>query len=370
MINNQELISINILYILYFNAPMGGLHENVYNSAKFMKKRGIHVTVMVKDGPFKEKLNKEGISTITTDFENINIDLALLEESKQFFDVIHFHPGKARHIALSFGEKYNIPLVYTVHGKWHGQLNQFIDRLSAVVSVSEGVNDYTKNSINMYHEKFHVVPNGFDTDLYNSVSKNNVSGTINIGYITRFDEDKKFILDVLKKVTDYLSRYYKRKVCIHIVGAGTLKDDFKKTTKVQLSESIHELLDRGWLQGEKLVNAYNACDIVIAPGRSAIEAMALKKPVIAVGSKNYIGLINKKTWQYGIYNNFGGIGNKSDESLDQSIENDLDTLLIVNDNIDKYGAFSYNIAQVNYKDSVIQQRLLDIYKLILNASKL
>lgn len=370
MINNQELISINILYILYFNAPMGGLHENVYNSAKFMKNNGSQVTVMLKDGPFKDKLNKEGISTIITNFENMDNDLELIEGSNQIFDIIHFHPGKARHIALEYGEKYSIPLIYTVHGKWHGQLNQFIEKLSAVISVSEGVSDYIKSSINRDHEKFFVIPNGFDPDLYISNNKTNLTGSINIGYITRFDEDKIFILDVLNRVTDYLRRYYKQKVCIHLIGTGTLKDDFKKTTIKQLSESIHELSDFGWLQGEKLVNAYNACDIVIAPGRSAIEAMALKKPVIAVGSKNYIGLIKNETWQYGIYNNFGGIGNKSDECLDQFIEDDLDTLLMVSNNIDKYGDFSYNIAQINYKDSIIQQKLLDIYELILNASKL
>jgi len=349
---------------------MGGLHENVYNSAKFMSNNGAQVTVMLKDGIFKDKLNKEGIPTIVINFEDVDNDLNLLEKYNQIFDIIHFHPGKARYVALEFAKKYNIPLVYTVHGKWHGQLNQFIDKLSAIVTVSEGVNDYIKQSINLFPEKFHVIPNGFDSGLYIPNHKNNINKNLSIVYVTRFDEDKEFILNVLSKINTYLNSYYKHKIFIYLVGDGTLKDSFKKNTIKQLSESIHELVDCGWLQGAKLVNAYNACDIVIGPRRSAIEAMALGKPVIAIGSKNYSGLIKTESWQQGVYNNFGGIGNKSEECLDQLIESDLDTLLFINENIDKYGAFSYNIAQINYKDKIIQQKLLNLYELILNASKL
>lgn len=32
---------MNLLYIVHFHAPMGGLHENVYSSALYMKKQGL-----------------------------------------------------------------------------------------------------------------------------------------------------------------------------------------------------------------------------------------------------------------------------------------------------------------------------------------
>lgn len=364
------VISINILYILYFNAPMGGLHENVYNSAKFMKNNGCNVTVMVKPGPFANKLNNIDINTITTDFEDLDSDIELLENSNLNLDIIHFHPGKGRFVALDYSAKYNIPLVYTVHGKWHGQLNLFIKQLDAVITVSEGVNDYIKSKIPTSHEKFHIIQNGYDTNIFSNPDFKNISDTIHIGYVTRFDDDKSFIIDVLYQITNYLSHYYKQKVNIFLIGSGTLKESFVKKVNELLKESIHEVKDYGWLQGEKLTNAYSVCDIIIAPGRSAIEGMASGKPVIAVGSKNYIGLINKKTWQFGVYNNFGGIGNKFDDYLDGHIENDMDTLLLDTKNINKHGHFAHEIAKVIYDDNIIQEKLLDIYKLILNAQTL
>lgn len=361
---------INILYILYFNAPMGGLHENVYNSAKYMKKMGCNVTVMVKAGQFEQKLKSIGLSTIITNFEDLDSDIKLLENHENNFDIIHFHPGRARLVALEYGQKYDIPLIYTVHGKWHGQLNQFIDKVSMVITVSSGVSDYIKSTLNVSPEKFHVIPNGFDPELYSEVIKKKTNATLKIGYVTRFDEDKSFILEILKIINEYLSTFYKQKIQLYIIGSGTLKKDFIKFTDNQFKKSIHESIDLGWLQGKDLVNAYNNCDIIIAPGRSAIEAMALAKPVIAVGSKNYIGLIDESSWQYGVYNNFGGIGNQSKEHIFEKIIQDLNCLLNNENNIKKYGQLSNKIAYMIYNDNYIQSKLFNIYKLALSTKYL
>ena len=50
---------MNILYIVHFNAPMGGLHENVYSSALFMKKQCCNVYVMLKPGPLQKRLKMQ-----------------------------------------------------------------------------------------------------------------------------------------------------------------------------------------------------------------------------------------------------------------------------------------------------------------------
>lgn len=344
---------------------MGGLHENVFNSALFMRDKNCNVTILLKDGPLKEKFNDYGINTFTTDFENIDNDMAILEKCNIKFDLIHFHPGKSRFVAIEFSKKYNIPTIYTVHGKWHGKLKTFINDLSAVVTVSEGISDYLKSTLNISSEKYNTIPNGFNPNLFHSPVFYKEKEIITIGYITRFDEDKKFILDILQQVNDYLSKYYRFQVRILLVGDGSLKEQFMLETKNSLASSLHYVEDLGWLQEKDLRNAYASCDIVVAPGRSVIEAMATGKPVIAVGSKNYIGLINKETWQYGVYNNFGGIGNKHEDYNQNKLYNDLDSLLLNTNNILEYGKFSYHLAQKNFNDNDIQYNLYKLYKLTL-----
>lgn len=50
---------------------------------------------------------------------------------------------------------------------------------------------------------------------------------------------------------------------------------------------------------------YEKADLVIASGRSALEAMALKKPVVAVGERFYVGPISEETFEKAKSTNFG-----------------------------------------------------------------
>src|SRR5699024_2446698 len=105
------------------------------------------------------------------------------------------------------------------------------------------------------------------------------------------------------------------------------------------------------------------CDIIIAPGRSAIEGMACGKPVIAVGSKIYIGLITQQNWQSAVYSNFGGAGKKFADYEVASIENDLDYLLDDKDNINRLGSFGNEVARQFFDADYINKKLFGLYKI-------
>src|SRR5699024_3034628 len=100
---------MKILYLVHFNAPMGGLHENVYSSAIFMQQKGHEVYVVLKEGELQQRFEKQGIKTITTDYSHVGESLGTIENKKVDFDIIHAHPGASRKVALHYSGRYNIP---------------------------------------------------------------------------------------------------------------------------------------------------------------------------------------------------------------------------------------------------------------------
>src|SRR5699024_4327706 len=104
---------MNLLYIVNFHAPMGGLHENVYSSALYMKRQGCTVYVVLKPGRLQQRMEDKNIHTITTDFSDAEATLENIENTRIEFDLVHFHPGPSKYPALKYAKKYQVPLIET-----------------------------------------------------------------------------------------------------------------------------------------------------------------------------------------------------------------------------------------------------------------
>lgn len=361
---------MNLLYIVHFHAPMGGLHENVYSSALYMKKQGAEVYVMLKSGPLEERLKAEGIHTVTAEFgagvSAVNACVQQLEDLNVKFDLIHFHPGLSKYPAIKYGRDYNIPLVETYHGMWHDDLNKHAGKLNAIVTVSEGIKLNLQSRLKRLYDRYYVIPNGYDSSLFETpVFHDKNKKELDIGFVTRLDDDKQFIMDILLLAVNHIKTKTDSKINIHIIGDGTKKEEFMRLSEEMLSDTPHSVIFKGWLVDTALRDAYLACDIIIAPGRSAIEGMASGKPVIAVGSKNYIGLIKQDNWQFGMYNNFGGTGHKFADYELGSVERDLDYLLNHRERIEPLGEFSYKIASQFFDADKLNQQLYELYEILI-----
>lgn len=356
---------MNLLYIVNFHAPMGGLHENVYASALYMKKQGCTVYVALKPGRLEQRMEAEGIHTITTDFSDADAAMNSIENTGVLFDLVHFHPGPSKYPALKYAEKYKVPLIETYHGIWLDGLGTHIGRLDAIVTVSEGIKNHLQNRIDAHHEKCYVMPNGYDSSLFDQPKYyDGESGEITIGFVTRLDKDKQFIMDILLLAVNHIKTRPDIRINIHMIGDGTHRDKFMELCQNMLEDTDHTIQFKGWLVDEELKNAYLDCDIIIAPGRSAIEGMACGKPVIAVGSKIYIGLITQKNWQSAVYSNFGGAGKRFIDYELGSIEYDLNHLLDDQANINRLGRFGHEIAKQFFDGDRINKRLAELYKII------
>ena len=361
---------MKLLYVVHFHAPMGGLHENVYSSALYMQKQGADVYVMLKPGPLMDRLDAEGIHTIAAEFgasvSAVKKCVQQLEDLNVAFDLIHFHPGLSKYPATKYARLHNIPIVETYHGMWHDDLNKHAGLLDAIITVSEGIKLNLQKRLKRLYERYYVIPNGYDSELFKTPVFYDINKKeVNIGFVARLDEDKQFIMDILILAANHVKHHSDIKINIHIIGDGTEKDTFIKLIEEALNNTAHTVVYKGWLVDAELRDAYLDCDIIVAPGRSAIEGMASGKPVIAVGSKKYIGLIKSDNWQFGMYNNFGGTGLKFSDYELGSVEKDLDYLLNNRERIKTLGEFSYKIASQFFDADKLNQKLLELYEILI-----
>ena len=147
------------------------------------------------------------------------------------------------------------------------------------------------------------------------------------------------------------------------MGEGTLKEEIQHHVKKIINKNQNFVSFVGWKEGSELVYEYVKSDIVIAPGRCALEAMSCGKPVIAIGSKGYVGLIDKENWLKGVYANFGGIGNKIDDYIEGSIENDIKRIIEseqLRKNLEELGP---NLIHLYFKEEEANENLLKFYSI-------
>lgn len=358
---------MHILITVHFNSSHGGLHENVFATVRQCIKRDHQVTVLCREGEFASRLIEHGVQVITTNYKSIGRATEnVLNAPKNNYDVIHTHPGPSRKVALRIAEKLNIPIFATFHGMWYDSLYLFADKYSAIFPVSEGIRDFLKVKLESNHEKLIVMPNGVNKDIFNPhkgfVRSPGKNGPINISLVSRLDKDKEFIIKLFYKALEYTYENYTDQIIWTVVGDGTEQEEMIKSFLDITEGGNQKVKFLGWKTNEELRDCYLDSDIVIAPGRCALEAMSCGKPVIAIGSKKYNGLVNNNSWMNGVYTNFGGFGNKMDDYIEGSIENDL-KLLIDNPTIrQELGELGIFITDQFYNEEVINDRIIGFYE--------
>lgn len=364
---------MHLLIPVFFNAPQGGVHENVRATALFMLARRHRVTLVCRPGPFAEQLREQGAGVIETDYGECSYAAALAEiralHEREPIDLIHAHPFAARRLGVIAAQVLGLPCVVTMHGKYLDALPQTIDQLDAVFAVSEGIRHYLLSEGEVGHpEKLQVVPNTPDAKLFKAVKvapPAEAEGRVVVSLVTRLDRDKAFILEVFYQAVVHAAARYPGRIHWQVVGQGTLEEAFAE--RVEALRGENSVSYTGWLQGEALRDAYCASAAVIAPGRCTLEAMSCGVPAIALGSKGYNGLVDGENWQLAVFTNFGGVGEKQAGYVEGSVERDLDRLMRSRAERRRLGRFGRQVVRQCFNAGEMHRRLLGFYQLAVAA---
>jgi len=367
---------MHLLIPVFFNSPSGGLHENVLQTANYLKSKGNQVTVICKPGVFSQTLEGLGIDRIESNFATSSflsiLDIVSDLHKKSPISLIHSHPFASRKVAIIISQNLGIPLVITVHGRYLDDVTsqpQFYDK---IITVSHGIGNYLIANGLQEPEKLFTSPNTPDS-FFLEKSSDKFEGSprrdsITIALATRLDADKQFILDIFSKAISSASQDIDQQINWLVIGDGEKKSCFQKL--VDSIKGKNSVSFMGWLEGRSLKDAYTKADIIVAPGRCALEAMACGVVTIGLGSKGYIGIIGPQNWELGIYSNFGGLGAMHDSYQEGSIETDIKTLVSSEKLRKEYGIFGKKIIETFYNKEKVNKELLNLYEIVCEAKKL
>lgn len=366
---------MHLLVPVFFNAPQGGLHENILASARYMLAKRHRVTVVCRPGPFAERLRAVGVGVIETDYSTFSFakTFAAIEvlHAEHPIEVVHAHPFASRQLGLMVAQVLGLPFIVTLHGKYLDALPDYVAHTDAVLTVSEGIRHYLLSEGGVEApEKLHVVPNTPDAKLFKAMKVAplvDAQERVVVSLVTRLDQDKAFILEVFYQAVAHAAEHYPGRIHWQVVGQGTQQDAFAK--RVEALRGDNSVSYTGWLQDEALRDAYCASDAVIAPGRCVLEAMSCAVPAIALGSKGYSGLVGPTNWQQAVFTNFGGVGNKHDSYTPGAVEHDLDTLMASAVQRRRLGRFGRQLVRQFFDAGQAHRRLLGFYTLAVAAHR-
>jgi len=289
---------------------LGGTETHVLSLAKEMSCRGIHVVIASRGGQMEEsfrpircpmyKINFP--KTMDVDEEEKNLLVRKVEEviEKERISIIHAHQTPSGYITSLAAKKYNIPIVFTVHGTYYPkkELIEMVKMSTAVITVSPPIQRYVQKFTSSHPT---VIPNGIDTEEFTPTDSNLKASlgipddAIVVLYASRLAWAKARICMMLLRACKDLKAIYPN---LYVVVAG---DGPRLKEITELTNFIHKVCNQSFIrlvgQQTEMTKYYSIADCVVGTGRVALEAMSCKKAVIAVGNHGYFGIVKPSEYE-------------------------------------------------------------------------
>jgi glycosyltransferase involved in cell wall biosynthesis len=378
---------IKILHIINTN---GGLAKLLLNKLIGLKELGYDIYAIAPEGNYADEIFKSNIKYYPV---HINRDICVKDDLRSIYeildilkklniDIVHTHTAKAGIIGRIAAKLAGVPFIlHTYHGLpfFKGQSKSIyftyltIEKIAALLTkviLSQNRDDLEILGKYKFKKKEYLLYEGSGINIDNiesSLSREraeklreqlNLSDKFVIGYFARFEPVKRhsFFLRSLRKVIDVNSKV----VCI-MAGSGYLEDNIRsEVRRLGLQENVVFLGYR-----KNILDYLNICEIIcLASSKEGIprilmEAMALKKPVIAT---------NVKGTREVVLDRYNGVivENGNAEAFSSAI---LD--LLNNDAIRKtLGNNGRKFIEENYDESIVIKRLDNIYKNLIENENL
>lgn len=294
----------------FYRAPLGGLQENIRATAIHARNCGWDIRLALPDGPFLLSLEKAGFRTLPVDYQ----DALSVKAAADFIacvDVIHAHPGSK---AVALAAATDAPLIYTVHGAWHDSIQQYAHRLASIICVSDAVRDLVVRAVGEQASVVTTIPNGVDVALFSEIRTRSRAPQVVIA--SRFDSDKRALVDLVAALWSAQIAAADRDVRWVVAGTGTQLEELRAAAEPLVGADGSALVKfAGWLEVDELAGVIRHATAAVAPGRSAMEALAMGLPTLAVGSAGASQVFTAGDLQKAARSNFGGYGSPPTDAI-------------------------------------------------------
>jgi glycosyltransferase involved in cell wall biosynthesis len=295
---------VRVLVPVWFRAERGGLHMHVRAQAAALRSAGHECVVQCPPGWLADSLKADGFDVVEHDFRD-RISGVVSGLGAGPYDLVHAHPFAAREVGLQVADVLDIPFVLTIHGSYLDDLPRYAARVTRVVAVSKAAMEMLCRTVPELQPKVCLVPNGVNLDLFRPPSTpidrpTRKHGTPRVLVVGRLDSDRRRVS--AEVVTTWQQQRVGRPAWQWLVaGDGDSRLDLQRTVG-------DEVAFLGWQSQEELARLHTSVDVVVASGRSALEALAGAAAVVASGSRCHVGLIDERRVGYAIEVNFGDSG--------------------------------------------------------------
>jgi glycosyltransferase involved in cell wall biosynthesis len=301
----------------------GGAETHVVSLARQLKKEGINVLVASRGGELVKELNASGIEHFTMPLHSkmpgslFSSIIGLTKLVKKYkVDLIHAHARIPAWVSQWVFYITGCPYITTSHGIY--STNWGLGLLTAwgekIIAVSEDVREHLVKNFKVRPEKIYVIPNGIDLEQFDpGVDTSSVqkelglsSDEMKIVYISRLMGARgEIALKLIDAMPDICSSFPNVKLLV--VGEG----DKLEAIRGQAEKCNTALKGRRVIVTGARLDTYalmGLADVAVGVGRVALEAMAMKKPVIIAGEAGFMGILTPENFEDAKKHNFSGRG--------------------------------------------------------------
>jgi len=369
----------NIL-IATMRLDIGGAETHIVELAKGLSREGFNVVVASVGGVYEAELIKSRIKVYRVPLDNKkphNVIKAyyLLKSiiKSNNIDLVHAHARIPGFICGMLHSKLGFPFVTTAHGTWKtGYGLKYITNWGQkTVAVSEDIRKYLLDNYKIQDRDIKVTINGIDTDRFSpSTDCSDLMSEFNVApqdrkivYISRFDNDRSYIINKLLEIIPELADSIRNLKVIMVGGGDILNSVREKAQEINGRTGSNTVIVTG---PRTDINKFNAlADLAIGFGRSSLEALSSGKPLILAGNDGYIGLLDASSLEAAVKSNFSGRGKSRAEA--EILKDDITMALNMSkEESSRLGEFGRSLIENNYSVKRMVQDNVEVYMELLN----
>jgi len=234
--------------------------------------------------------------------------------------VVHAHSRAASWVAFFATRLARVPLVSTLHAlqPLHRSVRLFSVYGEEVTAVSPSVEASALQGLGLEREHLRLVPNGTDLEHFrpggSSAEARRALGLpaegLVVALVGRLSGPRGPVAKFV--VSEVFPRVHAAVPSARLVVVGGMRggDDFPAV----VAAANQRLGDGEWVRHighqDDVREALEAADVVIGAGRSAMNALAVGRPVVAHGETHYAGIVSEETAEECRRTNFGDSGER------------------------------------------------------------
>lgn len=274
-------------------ADGGGLLDHVRALAIAAPRFGNDVTVAARPSRFLHELSDAGVDTLPCDLGQPGALMSHLDATGFAWDLIHAHPFEARRFGSLAAREFNVPLVVTMHGWYDDHIERWYDTATTVIAVSPAIAARLRATVPGAGEKIICVPNGIKAAAETLPPDLSTRLPHRICVASRIDVDFEPLARLILDFIEAAQAQHDSRWQFVVAGAGTRRTEFTRRVAAQIAAQPGPSIEFvGWLDEDRLRELYTKSFAAVAPGRSAVDAMASGLPTLMtrqIGTYSLLG---------------------------------------------------------------------------------